>query len=160
MKAGDLIFVRPHSFIGKCVRFLMGGEFSHVCMAISSTKVFEAQKGFGSRITEIYFDDYEVIPMNLTYEERYKLVLYIQTSDVLGRDYDITEVLGWIFQSTVTKIYSKLNLNIVGRFDNPKNFICLEAITYCYREGLGIELSNKHESLITFEDLLNNPHRL
>lgn len=160
MKAGDLIFVRPHSFIGKCVQFLMGGEFSHVCMAISSTKVFEAQYGVGSRITDIYFDDYEVVPMDLTYEKRYELIFFVQAGGVLGRKYDFTEALGWVFQSTVAKIYSKLNLNIVGRFDNPKNFICLEAITYCYREGLGIELSNKHESLITFEDLLNNPYRL
>jgi hypothetical protein len=165
MKTGDLIFVRPShthivsTIVGKTITGLTGQQFSHVAMAISPVLIFEAQNFTVSHITSLYHPDYEVVPMNLTDAQRKQLQDFVFSGDPLGREYDYPEIIGWLIQLVFKSMLSRFD--IVKRFDNNNSFICIEAILYCYKQSLGINLvSNKDESLVLFNDLYRNAYKL
>jgi hypothetical protein len=160
VKTGDLIFIKPYDLIGRSITFMTGEEYSHVAMAVSPTLIFEAQYGSVSKLTKIYHPNHEVVPMNLDDYKQKLLIDFIYESDVLGIQYDLNEIFGWLLQLLFSKILNKLNIDLIEDFDNPKKFICIEAILYCYREALGIELLDKPDHLVLFNDLHNNDYVL
>ncbi|AJA41369.1 enoyl-CoA hydratase/carnithine racemase-like [Geobacillus virus E3] len=116
---GSLLFVRGDSFISKLIQKIDGGEFSHVCIAVSNKSILEAQRFTKSRIVPIYFDNYEVINLNLTNEQKDKLVKL--AVDLVGIRYDYKQV----FCELIEKILKKEIFP-----NNPKNMMCSELVTY------------------------------
>lgn len=123
IKAGDIIFVRGKSPIARLVQWF-DGEFNHVAIAMSHDKILEAQGGTRSRITDFYFDDYEVIDLQLTDEERDRVVhLGIE---LVGKRYDYVQIIGYVLR----KIF-KINEH---KFNSPKNLICSELVYIILKE--------------------------
>jgi hypothetical protein len=118
-QCGDLLFVRGKSFISKMVN-LFDGEFSHCCIALSDKVVLEAQYFTKTRITPIYFDDYEVVNLGLTNEQRDKILKL--GVNLVGEYYDYGQILGILLQ--------KLFHLKQRKFNNPNHMICSELITY------------------------------
>jgi Permuted papain-like amidase enzyme, YaeF/YiiX, C92 family len=119
-EVGSLLFVRGDSFISKLIKKIDGGNFSHVCVVISEKgSILEAQRFTNSRIVPIYFDDYEVINLNLTDEQKDKLVKL--AVDLVGIRYDYKQV----FCELIEKILKKEIFP-----NNPKNMMCSELVTY------------------------------
>ncbi|MCS0827458.1 hypothetical protein NX029_26440 [Cytobacillus firmus] len=111
MKAGDIIFVRGNSLISKFVRFFDKGAFSHVVIAVSETEVLEAQYFTKSRITPFYFDDFEIVDLQLSQEEQ----MHVKnlSPSLTGKWYDYWQIIS---------IMLKANVN------NPNHYICSEII--------------------------------
>ena len=117
---GSLLFVRGDSFISKLIQKIDSGSFSHVVVCLSEKgSILEAQRFTKSRIVPIYFDDYEVINLNLTDEQKVKLVKL--AVDLVGIKYDYKQV----FCELIEKILKKEIFP-----NNPNHMICSELITY------------------------------
>ncbi len=165
MKTGDLVFVRPNhnhitsTIIGKTITGLTGQQFSHVAMAVSPVLIFEAMNFTVSHVTTQYHPDYEIVPMNLSEVQRKQLEAFVFKGDPLGREYDYGQIVGWLIQLVFKSMLKRFD--IVKHFDNQDSFICIEAILYCYKKSLGINLvSDKDESLVLFDDLYRNAYKL
>lgn len=114
MKAGDILFVRGHSPISRAIRLFDSGEFTHVAIAVSDTHILEAQYFTKTRITPIYFNDYEVVRLDLPEHELLK-----NSIQLVGRWYDYLQIVGYM---------------IKHRRNNPNNLICSELVaTILYR---------------------------
>lgn len=118
-QCGDLLFVRGKSFISKMIN-LFDGTYSHVCIALSDKVVLEAQYFTKTRIIPIYFDDYEVVDLGLTNEQRDKILKL--GINLVGKYYDYGQILGILLQ--------KLFHLKQRKFNNPNHMICSELITY------------------------------
>ncbi|MDQ0976604.1 hypothetical protein QFZ31_006656 [Neobacillus niacini] len=111
MKAGDIIFVRGTGIISRLVRFFDKGKFSHVAIAVSDTHVIEADWYMRSNIVEFHYEDYEIVSLNLTDNQRQHIPLTAIKYE--GKMYDYIQVLGYIFKS---------------RLNNPRHLICSELV--------------------------------
>lgn len=159
MKAGDLVFVKPYSFVGQSIKLLTGGEYSHIAIAVSEDKIFEAQYGKISGVYDITYENYDIKELAITEEQRKKLVEFVYTGDPCGREYDGSEIAGWIMQLCIWRLCKTANIDIIKYFDSKKEFICIEAVLYCFREALDIELvESKPEDLVLFSDILNSKY--
>lgn len=111
MKAGDVIFVRGTSAFSTAVRYFDPGQFSHVAIAVSETHILEAQWYTKSRITPFYFQDYQIIDLDLGEAERdYIVHAGIQ---LVGKWYDYRQILGVVLRNPS---------------NNPNYLICSEII--------------------------------
>lgn len=120
MRAGDIVFVRGNSLISNAVRYFDKGEFSHVAIAVSSTHVLEAQYSTKVRMTPFYFEDYEVVDLGLTDEERNRVVhLGVQQT---GKWYDYSQIAWYILK----KVF---NLEGDNLLNSPNNLICSELVS-------------------------------
>lgn len=111
IQTGDILFVRGKGIISDLVRFFDNGEFSHVAMAVTNCSIIEAQYFTKSRITSVYFDDYEIVRLNLSEKQRQE-VINISPS-LVGKWYDYIQILSYILK---------------GNFNNPNHLICSEII--------------------------------
>lgn len=117
MKAGDILFVRGHSLVSKAVRLFDKGEFTHVAIALSDTHILEAQYFTKTRITPIYFDDYEIVDLGINEDELLRLGV-----NLTGKWYDYKQIIGYMFKH---------------RSNNPNHLICSELVATVLF-GLGI----------------------
>lgn len=124
METGDLIFVRGHSLISNIVRAVDKGEFSHVAMAVSPTHVIEAEWSTKSVITPVHYEDYEVVSLDLTEEQ--KDIIIKKAIQLTGRWYDYPQALGYLFSR---------------KWGSPKNLVCSE-IVYLLLKEIGLDLGN------------------
>lgn len=122
MRAGDIVFESGTTPISKIIKWLDGGEFSHVGICVSdSGHLLESQYGVDTRITPFYFKDYEVVDLGLTDEERDKVVhLGIQ---LVGRHYDYLQIFGYLAKYL-------FGLKDIRKFNSPNNLICSELIDF------------------------------
>lgn len=111
MQIGDILFVRGKSPISKVIKLVDKGEFSHVSIAVSETHILEAQYFTKSRITPIYFDDYEIIRLDLTERERIDVLKL--AINLVGKWYDYIQILGYVLKH---------------RINNPNSLICSELV--------------------------------
>lgn len=118
LKPGDIIFVRGHSFLADEIRHYDPGEFSHVCIAVSSSEIFEARGGTLSHETKFKYKDYEVISTNLSEIEIGRLVTLCKM--LRWKPYDYIQDLGYVFHD--------LFGIPVERFNDRDALICSEAI--------------------------------
>lgn len=119
MQIGSIIFIRGHSIFSDIIRYFDPGNFSHVAISVSpnGTHVLESQRFINTRITPFYFDDYEVIDLGLTDQQKTKLVhLSIQ---MCGKNYDYLQLLK----------YALDDFGINLKLNNPNKFICSELIS-------------------------------
>lgn len=118
MEIGSVIFVRGHSLVSSLIQ-KYDGEFSHVCLALSKDRIIESQRFTKSRIVEFDYSDYEVIPLNLTEDEKYNLLkLSIQLTSY---QYDYEKVWGYVLRRIFD--WNKPNL-----YNNRENFLCSELV--------------------------------
>lgn len=163
MKTGDLIFIRPNKrsfisrLIGKSITSVTGQEFSHVAMVVSDHLVFEAQAFQKSRVTDFYYEDFEVVRMDINAEQRISIIEYLDSQKLIGKEYDYKEVFGLFLQYILKPFKILLNLN---KYDSDEKLICIEAIVRVYSEALGIDICGKPESSVTFTDLFNNSYKV
>jgi Permuted papain-like amidase enzyme, YaeF/YiiX, C92 family len=108
IKAGDILFVRGHSPLSRVIRLFDKGEFSHVAIALSDTHILEAQYYTKTRITPIYFDDYEVISLDLPEHELLKISIQL-----VGKWYDYLQIVGYMVER---------------KTNNPNQLICSELV--------------------------------
>lgn len=108
IKTGDILFVRGHSLISKGIRLFDEGEFTHVAVALSDTHILESQYYTKTRITPIYFDDYEIVRLDLPEEEVLK-----NSIQLVGKWYDYSQIIGYM---------------IKHRTNNPNKLICSELV--------------------------------
>lgn len=147
MQAGDIIFVKAKGWLSKTVTFFDKGAFSHVAVAISPTHIIEAQYYTKLRIVPFRFgeDEIEVIDLNLTQEERNKMVdVGIKLT---GRWYDYPQIFGYVFR----KIFKLEGRNL---FNNPNNLICSELLYYLLLSIDKIKV-NEHLEDMTPNELYN-----
>lgn len=118
MKTGDIVFIRGNSWISKLIRML-DGEFSHLAIVLSDKgTVLEAQRFTKSRIVPFYFDNYEIVDLGLSQEQRDKLLKL--SVDLVGYRYDYKQILGILW----SKLFK------TKRYNNPNNMICSELLVY------------------------------
>jgi hypothetical protein len=123
IKAGDILFVRGHSPLSSIIRLFDKGEFTHVAIALSDTHILEAQYFTKTRITPIYFDDYEVISLDLPEDELLKISIQL-----VGKWYDYLQIVGYMVEK---------------RTNNPNRLICSELVaTLLFQMGRIEEYEN------------------
>jgi hypothetical protein len=118
MKCGDIIFVRGKGILPSLIKHFDHGEFSHCCIALSENVILEAQYNTKSIITPFTYDDYEIVSLELTEEQRRK-VLELGV-DLVGHNYDYLEIWSIFLREVWNK---KLKIN-----NSPKNYICSELV--------------------------------
>lgn len=120
-RAGDILFERGQTPISWFIKKLDKGDFSHVAIALSPTHILEAQYGVDTRIAPFYFEDYEIVDLGLTDEERDQIVhLGIQ---LVGRHYDYHQIIGYLLKYI-------FGLDDIKKFNSPNNLICSETIDF------------------------------
>lgn len=127
LKVGDIVFVRGSSFVSKVVRYFDKGEFSHVAVAVSDTHIIEAEWDTKSVIKPIEYKKYEVISLNLTDEQKDRLIK--KAIQLTGRWYDYPQLLNYIFGQS--------------RWGSTKNLICSE-IVYILLLEIGIDVGDRN----------------
>jgi len=127
MKAGDILFVRGDSLLSSAIRLFDKGEFTHVAVAVSETHILEAQYFTKTRITPIYFEDYEIVRLDLPEYEVLKISIQL-----VGKWYDYLQIVGYMLDK---------------KTNNPNQMICSELVaTVLYQLG-EIEDYNKVKDL-------------
>jgi hypothetical protein len=121
MSIGDIIFVRGKTPLSHIIRYFDPGEFSHAAISLTDngSHILEAQYFTKVRIVPFYFNDYEVISLGLTDEEKCKLVqLGLQ---MVGKYYDYGTIIWYVLENI-------FNLDRKQIWNNPNNLICSELI--------------------------------
>ncbi|MCY9737461.1 hypothetical protein M5X17_27550 [Paenibacillus alvei] len=148
-KTGDILFVRGHSLMSRIVK-LTDGEYSHCAVAMNDDgHILEAQSFTKSRIVPIYFNDYDVVHLSLTEEQRHMVVdMGIRLT---GIPYDYSQAIGYLIE----KIF-KFNKNHF--LDSPDKLICSELVDLLLylvgyiEEYIGDKTPNQlHKYLVTKE---------
>jgi hypothetical protein len=127
--AGNIIFVRGSSVVSSIVRYFDKGEFSHVAVAVSPTHIIEAEWNTKSIITPFHYKDYEVIDLNLTDEQKDRMIK--KAIQLTGRWYDYPQLINYM----VTGV----------KLGSPKNLICSE-IAYLLLKEAGIDIGDSNIS--------------
>lgn len=123
MKRGDIVFVQGKGVISRIVRFFDGGgTFSHVAIAISDSKVIEADVDTKVAVRPFENDRYnviEVIDLGLTSKQR--MDVYNLALKHVGKRYDYLQLLWYGLRRL---------LGLKGRniFNNPHYVICSELV--------------------------------
>jgi hypothetical protein len=111
LRAGDIVFIRGTSFISRIVRLFDKGKFSHVAIAVSDSEVIETNWNMKSKIVPFHYEDYEIIPLDMTANQRRRIPVVAKMYE--GRMYDYLQVIAYIFK---------------GRLNNPRHLICSELV--------------------------------
>jgi hypothetical protein len=123
MQCGDIIFVRGNSLIAKAIEHF-DGYFSHCCIALSDQVVLEAQYGTKSRIVPFYFDDYEIVDLGLSDEQRQRVLE--MGVNLVGHRYDLLQIWSIFIRDAWNR-----NMRITN---SPNNYICSELVEILLQE--------------------------
>ncbi|QJT70396.1 hypothetical protein [Microcystis phage MaeS] len=125
MKAGDLVFVRGHSIISKLIRLFDEGKWTHVAIAVSETQIIEAQRFTRTKIVDMKYTDYEIVPMNLNpYEQG---IITDSAKELEGTWYDY-KLIAWLMLNELFRI------NKSPFWNNPNYLICSELVYLLYHQ--------------------------
>ena len=145
---GDIIFIRTKSPISWLIRKLTKSKYSHVAILMSDSGNFLIESDFLKpvKIRKNNYTQFEIVHLNITNEERLKLVSFLV--DQTNRKYDYKRIAGIV-------------LNILGLSDNKNLWndynkdICSElmvrGLTVLHSEGIPKEIVNA----ITPADIAN-----
>ena len=120
MKPGDVIFMKPETFIGRMVTRIDGGPYSHVAIAVSDTHIVEAQGFRFSRIWPVYGHEVLVVDLGLTEEQRIDIVK--NAISVTGRWYDYPVIIGYFLKNV-------FNWEIKALWNSQNRLICSELVS-------------------------------
>lgn len=122
MRRGDIVFVQGKGIISRMIRFIDKGTFSHCAIAISESRVIEADVDTKVAVRPFDKNEYnlvEVIDLGLTAKQRREV--YEASMKMVGTKYDYIQLLWY----GLRKLF---NLNGKNRLNNPKYVICSELI--------------------------------
>lgn len=127
MQAGDLVFVRGNSPISYLVRLFDKGKFSHIAVAVSPTHIIEAEYSTKVRISKMEYEDFEIVDLGLTKEQRDAITH--EAIQCVGQWYDYLQILGYVFSPKTF-------------WGSPNSFICSE-LAYKLLNSVGIKIGNE-----------------
>lgn len=122
VKRADIVFVQGKGFKSRIVRLFDKGTFSHVAIAISDSKVIEADAGTKVAVRPFNKDKYnivEVIDLGLPISQR--MEIYNTALSMIGVKYDYIQLF-WYGLKKLFRLKGKNRLN------NPRNVICSELV--------------------------------
>ena len=122
LKRGDIVFVQGKGIISKIIRLFDRGTYSHCAVAISDSRVIEADVDTKVAIRPFNKDKYnevEVIDLGLSLKQRKEV--YETAMSMIGTRYDYFQLL-WYVLRRIFKLKGKNRLN------NPKYVICSELV--------------------------------
>ncbi|MGV3085466.1 hypothetical protein [Enterococcus dispar] len=128
IKPGDVIFYRPTGFIGNVICKLTRSEYSHVSLAISPTKIIEANRFIKTRIADLHYTEsvHSVYRLNnISPEDRVKIVNAAVLME--GAGYDYLHIIGLLLRVLFdirTTVFNKVN-----------RYICSEVIDRAFIEA-------------------------
>lgn len=115
-ECGDIIFVRGNSPFSFLIQ-LFDGSFSHCCIALSSDRIIESQRFTKTTIVEFDYDNYEVVHMTLTEDQKYMLLkLSVQ---FVSKEYDYEKIWGYVLR----KVFGSTERNL---YNNRDKLLCSE----------------------------------
>jgi hypothetical protein len=120
MQVGDIVFVRGKSPLSLLIRFF-DGEFSHVGLVMPNNKILQSQYFTNVDIIPMKYNDYEIIDLGLTDNQRDKIVRL--GKELVGSHYDY----GAFLWEAVQAIFNFKGKNI---WNHPDWFMCSEVLTY------------------------------
>lgn len=123
MQTGDLVFVRGHSLLSRLITLFDKGKWSHVAVAVSDTEIIEAAYFTKVRIRKMEYKDYEIAPMNLTFEEQKTIVELAKKLE--GKWYDYKQILWYVLRNLFKVEKSPF-------WNNPNDLICSELVFILY----------------------------
>lgn len=140
MKKGDIIFVQGKGIISKIIRMFDRGKFSHVAIAVSESKIIEADVDTKVAIRPLSMDKYrlvEIVDLELTFKQREEVIR--SALRMIGTKYDYIQLLWYALR----KIFGFKGRN---RLNNPRYVICSEMVFRVLNEAgiledLGIDES-------------------
>lgn len=122
LKRGDIVFVQGKGIISKIIRLFDRGTYSHCAVAVSDSRVIEADVDTKVAIRPFNKDKYnevEVIDLGLSLKQRREV--YETAMSMIGTRYDYFQLL-WYVLRRIFKLKGKNRLN------NPKYVICSELV--------------------------------
>lgn len=129
LQTGDIIFIRGRGIISNTIRAIDRGEFSHVAVALSDTHVIEAEWNTKSIIKPFEHEDYEIVTLMLTDEQKDRLIK--RAIQLTGMWYDYPQLLGYMFKG--------------AKYGTPKRLICSE-VAYELLLEVGIDVMDRNIS--------------
>lgn len=119
MRPGDVIFMKPTTWIGRLITRIDGGPYSHVAIAVSSTHIIEAQGFRRSRIWPVYGKEILVLDLGLTDEQREAVVH--NAISITGKWYDYRLIAGYLIRHAI-------KLQIKALWNSKNALICSELV--------------------------------
>lgn len=130
IQTGDIIMYKPRSIIGWVISKITHSPYSHVAIAISPDKIFEANVFINSRIVSIY-SDYVGYDKNIHHiyrlseiDSSQKTNIQIMARQLKDKPYDYKQIFG-LFMRLVFNWKTSL-------FNDLNKFICSEIIDRMY----------------------------
>jgi len=160
MKA-HLIFAADNSFISKTIRWVTGGDWSHVAFVYDNELLIEAALGYGIRF--VHKDNYEQNP-NCKYTycrikglTKTKLaILKTNAKKKIGTKYDLLGQIG-VLAKLIVKDLKIPFVNFKGRnkAENPNRDWCSEFVDEEVTR-VGIDLIKEHSTFATPAELFGS----
>lgn len=122
MNKGDIVFVKGKSIISKTIMAFDKGKFSHCGIAVSDSKMIEAEYSHRTGVVDFNpsnYLDYEVINLGLTATQRESVRR--ESLAMVGKKYDFGQIVWYV-------IGDLFNIKGKNRFNNPNNLICSELV--------------------------------
>lgn len=133
MQTGDILLIKGKGILSSAVRFVDKGKYTHVAIALTETKILEAQYFTRSRIISNPYKDYDIIRLDLSNVDKQDILkLAVELS---GSWYDYKKIIGILLRKP---------------WDNPNTMICSELIgIMLYHLGYEQELSLEYMASLT-----------
>jgi len=118
---GDVVFVRTEGIVSDIIRYFDPGRFNHVATFVSPLEIIEAEYNTPVRRVPFIYKDYEIVPMNYSYEEQQRVFKMAQGT--IGEPYDYLQI-GDIL---ARKLF---HWHWLDKFNTNKAVICSELTAY------------------------------
>jgi hypothetical protein len=122
VRRGDIVFVQSKGLISKLIRFFDKGKYSHCSIAVSDSRVIEAN--YDTRVAVRPLEKnrcniIEVVDLGLKPEQRRSI--YNESMKYVGKRYDYVQILWYVLR----KVFHLKGRN---KFNNPNHMICSELV--------------------------------
>jgi hypothetical protein len=122
VRRGDIVFVQGKGLISKLIRLFDKGKYSHCSIAVSDSRVVEADYDTKVAVRPLDRDKYnaiDIIDLGLKPEQRRNI--YNASMKYIGKRYDYVQILWYVLRSI-------FHLKGRNKFNNPNHMICSELV--------------------------------
>lgn len=124
LQIGDIVFVRGTSLVSQIIRKI-DGQYSHVTMMVTDYDSIEAVYHSKCKIMPFEHEDYDVLRLDLTEEQRAKILSVAKTLE--GKRYDFLQILRILYEDLFHRKGEY-------KFNSPNRLICSEAVVIILQE--------------------------
>jgi hypothetical protein len=122
VRRGDIVFVQGKGIIADITRFFDKGKFSHCAIAISDSKVIEADIDTRVAVRPFVREDYVIVEsIDLGFTSQQRMDVYNSALKHVGRRYDYIQLIWYALRKW-------LRLKGHNRLNNPRYVICSELV--------------------------------